>query len=175
MNYEKSGIFERYQNYTLKQIKKSEKFEQVLSLVKEFKPFTVVISSKERTVGKTILVNILLKHYLDNGYPVKYATHDGIMRAYKETWNDSDKSITLTAALKSPYLLGIDNLGVNKTGWNYLKSILEYRFNRMLGTIIVPMFTRIEMEALEGYTDLMKRIINCKELELVQGDIIYKK
>lgn len=100
-----------------------------------------------RGTGKTMLVAILANEMTKNGQPVLFSSVPDLLEDIRESYGKDTASETMRAAREAACLI-LDDLGAERiTEWvgEQLFTLLNYRYNERLKTIITSNYSRREL------------------------------
>lgn len=83
----------------------------------------------EKGTGKTLLITLLLKMLLRNGFDVHFVTFQELIDMYTQTWRDVAEKAWFDRRLKNAGILGIDDVGREHKG---RMEIVESMFDHII-------------------------------------------
>jgi DNA replication protein DnaC len=83
----------------------------------------------EKGTGKTLLVSLLLKRLLSDGYDVQMITFQELIDVYTQSWRDPEEKLWFDKRVRNAGVLGIDDIGREHKG---RMEIVESMFDHII-------------------------------------------
>ena len=177
---EKNGdvVGERYQNRTFKNVNSQDK-ERAFGICMRYaeelskgdrKGKNSLLLTGDVGTGKTHLAAAIAQYCMEHGKVVKFGNITDIFQSLKNAFT---KDEDVLSEIKSVPLLVLDDLGKeNDTEWakETIYSIINYRYEHMLPTVITTNFTLTDMQDRLGEATVSRLIEMCEYVTMYGED-----